>query len=106
MHKIVLIALLAFSIKVFAEGNFATNSPEVFVKNFTCSGGKATFNIVNKSSKSIDFVYVNIFDADGDPIDKKTITSYVEKNSGKADYANLDCNKLQRIGFSVKFLSF
>ena len=104
MRQIILLfALLTFSLSLFAEGNFATNSPDVFVKNFICSGGKATFNLVNKSSRSVRYVNLNIFDSAGDPIDQKYTPTYVEPNSGKEIYINVDCNKAQRVGFSIQF---
>lgn len=105
MHKIFLIVLLAISTLAFAEGDFATNSPEVFVKNFTCSGTKAVFNVVNKSNKTITAVNINIFDGAGDPIDQKTIYSLnIYPNSGKEVYYDyMNCSKIQRVGFSIRF---
>jgi hypothetical protein len=103
MQKILLIALLTFAMPVFAGGDFATNWPEVFVKNFACSSGVAKFNVVNKSSKNIGSVTINIFDDAGDPIDQKTIYSvYIGPMSGKEiskDY--IDCSKIKRVGFSI-----
>lgn len=101
MKKITPIILLAFSSLAFSEDKFVTNFPDVFIKNFSCSSGRATFNVVNKSNFYILDVYVNVFDKDGDPINKVRISGGVAANSGKEDFHFLDCNKLSRIGFSV-----
>ena len=104
--KALFIAFVFFiSFNAVAEGDFATNSPEVFVKNFTCSGTRATFNVVNKSNKTITAVNINIFDSAGDPIDQKTIYDfYISPNSGKEVYKDyMNCSKIQRVGFSVRF---
>lgn len=101
MKNITLIILLAFSSLAFSQDKFDTNFPDVYVKNFSCSAGKATFNVVNKSNKYINSVYINLFDNDGDPVDKKFISGGISPNSGKADFQLLDCSKLSRIGFSV-----
>jgi hypothetical protein len=102
MHKLALIALLFFSVLAFSEDKYNTNNPEVFIKNFNCSGGKASFNVVNKSNRKIYFVYLNNFDNDGDPINKIYISGSIDPNSGKEDSAYTDCSKLKRIGFSVQ----
>jgi uncharacterized protein YxeA len=101
MQKIVLILLLLVSTSAFSAERFDTNLPNVYVKNFSCSGSRATFNVVNKSNSWVTSVYINVFDADGDPIDKTEISSYIGPNSGKADSKILDCSKLSRIGFSA-----
>jgi len=101
MKKIALIILLAFSSLAFSEDKFVTNFPDVFIKNFSCSSGKATFNVVNKSNRFITNVYLNVFDNDGDPVNKIRISGGVSPNSGKEDFQWLDCSKLSRIGFSV-----
>lgn len=104
MKKIALFFTLStFVIPVFAEAIFATNWPEVFVKNFTCSSGTAKFNVVNKSNKNIGSVTINIFDDAGDPIDQKTIYSlYIGPMSGKEVYKDyVDCSKIKKVGFSI-----
>ena len=103
MQKIILILLLFVSTSAFSEERLDTNLPNVFIKNFICSEGKATFNVVNKSNRLVTTVWINIFDADGDPVDKKMISHYISPNSGKADSQVMECSKLSRIGFSANY---
>ena len=103
MNKIVLIALLIFSTTAFSEDKYATNDPEVFIKNFICSGGKTTFNVVNKSQRYVYRVNLNLFDKDGDPINKIAIAYGIDKASGREFSISLQCEKIQRIGFSVDY---
>lgn len=71
MIKIIFILLtLLSSSAAFAEDRYETNVSDVYIKNFQCTNGNATFNLVNKTDKYVLNVYLNIFDAAGDPIDK------------------------------------
>ncbi len=101
MRIIFLIALALISTMSYSADIYQTNTPNVYIKNFSCSGVKLSFNVVNKSASHVSVLYLNVFDEDGDPIDKKMISRNISSNSGKADTSYYDCNKLQRVGFST-----
>jgi len=102
MKKLLLILFL-FSSAAFAEDRYETNEPDIYIKNFECSSGIASFNLVNKSNKFVTHVYLNIFDDTGDPIDKleNQFAAGVPAQSGKSMLIVTTCKKIKKFGFSV-----
>ena len=103
MNKLVLILVFLLTPLVSLAETLQTNVPGVTVKNFQCAGGNVTFNVVNKSSRTIGSLYINIFDSENDPIDK--IWVYLDSlsaNSGKEYSTKVNCNKLTRVGITVQ----
>ena len=103
MKKVILIAVFLLTpLLSFAE-TLQTNVPGVTVKNLQCSGGYVTFNVVNKSNRTIGYLYINIFDSENDPIDKIGVNLLgLESNSGKQYSQMANCNKLTRVGLTVQ----
>lgn len=102
MKRLIVLTLFLAS-SVFAQ-DYQTSDPNVKVKNFECSSGYASMNIVNKTGKNIYNLYLVIFDNENDPIDQKSIlgNKYVSANSGLAVTTWIvDCSKLTRIGFKL-----
>lgn len=105
MIKIIFILLtLLSSSAAFAEDRYETNVSDVYIKNFQCTNGNATFNLVNKTDKYVLNVYLNIFDAAGDPIDKleNKYAEGIAPQSGKAMWIVTNCKKINKFGFSVR----
>ena len=106
MIKIIFILFtLLFSPGIFAEEvRYETNVPDVYIKNFQCANGTVTFNLVNKTDKYVLNVYLNIFDATGDPIDKleNQYAKGVAPQSGKSMLIYANCKKIDKFGFSVR----
>jgi hypothetical protein len=102
MKKLFLLSLLLSS-AAFAEERYETNVPDIYIKNFECSNGNATFNLVNKSNKFVNHVYLNIFDDTGDPIDKleNQFADGIPSQSGKSMWIVTNCKKIKKFGFSV-----
>ena len=103
MKKLILIFILIPNLLLSAD-KYQTNVPNVYIKNFQCSGSYVTFNLVNKSSQTIRNVDLVIFDSDGDPIDEKSPSFvYVEANSGKRiSIVAPGCSNFNRVGFRVR----
>ena len=103
MKKLLLILFLLSSI-AFAEEIYETNVPDVYIKNFQCTNGSVTFNLVNKTDKHVLNVYLNIFDKAGDPIDKleNKYAESIAPQSGKSMWINTNCKKINKFGFSVR----
>lgn len=104
MKKIFLLSLLLLSSLAVAEDRYETNVPDVYIKNFQCTNGNATFNLVNKTDKYVLNVYLNIFDEAGDPIDKleNKYAESITPQSGKAMWISTNCQKIKKFGFSVR----
>jgi hypothetical protein len=102
MNKLILILVFLLTPLVSLAETLQTNVPGVTVKNFQCSGGNVTFNVVNKSSRTLGSLYINIFDSENDPIDKIWVDlGYLTANSGKEYSKSVNCSKLTRVGITV-----
>ena len=108
MIKLLPIFILLFSSIAFADDRYETNVPDVYIKNLECKSTWITFNLVNKSNKTIRSISLHIFDKDGDPIDIKTIGTdillpaiNIPPQTGLAQSISVDCKNLKKFGFSV-----
>ena len=100
MKKIIFLLFIFLSTSVYAN-KFQTNAQGVYMKNFSCTGGMAGFNIVNKSLKDVKSITVIVYDSDNDPIDSATKYVYVESGSGMRAAVFIDCANSKSIGFKV-----
>ena len=103
MNKLVLILVFLLTPLVSLAETLQTNISGVTVKNFQCSGGNVTFNVVNKTNKFLYSLFINIFDNENDPIDKIFVNlSTLAPNSGSEYTKSVNCNKLTRVGITVQ----
>jgi len=98
MKKLLLLLLLIPNLvmavlKTYTIEKIPTNISGAYAKNFKCISHSSeighwstiTFNLVNKSSKSIRQPYLVVYDKDMDPIDEKFLGNMtIVVNSGKA----------------------
>ena len=85
---------------IFAQ-TINTDNPNVYLKNFTCDGDYATFNVVNKSSKSLKGIRFDFFDQDGDPIDNLNWDLIVASGVGEK-FGKYGCGPMTKYKFITK----
>ena len=105
MKYLVASFLVVFCSLTFAAKKYTTDRDGVYIKNFKCESSSISGNLVNKSSLRVWNLYINIFDSDGDPIDKILIPNAgADPNSGNSFYKAYatDCSNLYSIKFTTK----
>lgn len=103
MKKIILIIALLTNPLIAMAVTLDTDMPGVVLKNFQCASNSASFNVVNKSDKTISYLYVNIFDSANDPVDRIYVFfGSLPGGSGTEYKGKMDCSKLARIGITVQ----
>jgi len=100
--KYLFFLILVMSNSIYAQ-TYSTNMSEVTIKNFSCDSftGFAEFNVVNKSSKQITIITIDIYDSSGDPINRANSFGFLSPNSGYRATAMLGNCNYSRLNFSV-----
>ena len=102
MKKVILIAVFLLTPLVSLAETLQTNVQGVTVKNFQCANNQLSFNVVNKSNKTLTYLNVNIFDSENDPIEKFWVDlHYLTSNSGQRYTQSTNCSRLIRFGLTV-----
>ncbi|MDA9096942.1 hypothetical protein N9J50_01265 [Methylophilaceae bacterium] len=103
MKYLIACIMVLFCSLSFAADKYLTDVPGVYIKNFKCKDNYMSGNLVNKSDKYIGNIYLNLFDEDGDPINRINISgAYATANSGRAFSQRFSCSTLYKIGFSTR----
>jgi hypothetical protein len=100
MKQLIFLIVIFLSTSVYAN-KYQTNVQGVYVKNFSCNGNRAHFNLVNKSSKTIYSIKLIAYDSDNDPIDYSSKNIYLGSGEGLKTSVYIDCSQLISVGFKV-----
>ena len=102
MKKIIFFIIFIFISTSVNAKKIQTSMPVVYIKNFTCKGTSAKYNIVNKSSTYVRYITIIIYDSDNDPIDSVLKSVYVKPGTGDKQSHYLDCASMTSIGFKAE----